>query len=67
MLVVFLLLIVLPPIAFLVSLIALRFIGLDEDEAQEKWYRRAWVSGILSLGSVALVAYFISTFSFGTN
>jgi hypothetical protein len=48
-----LVLIIVPPIAFFVSLFMAAELG------RAKWRGRAWVFGVLSLGSVALLAFFI--------
>jgi uncharacterized membrane protein YdjX (TVP38/TMEM64 family) len=49
-------LIVVPPPAFLVSMV------MATGRQDTKWRRLAWVSGLLGLVSVALVVYFFATF-----
>jgi len=57
---VILLFIVLPPIVFSVSLIALEYV---EPDMRPKWRRRARASGILTLGSVCLLVFLVYALS----
>jgi len=56
---VLLVLIPIPPLALIASLIALNGVRLESRRARERWQVVAWVSGVLSLGSVAVVVFII--------